>query len=268
MPLNDGDKPDKVLVGGDLPSGFRRRKRTMHMKKWVTKRGSIIYQVLSGRCNVFLITNGRKHLLVDTGRVNKRETLFKELEKLAVSDYSLTGLILTHTHFDHAENAASVKEKYKMPIIIHRAEGEYLAKGENPEICGTLLITKLALEIFGSRLLPGFKYQPAMFDYLVDNNYGLRNFGFNGFIMHTPGHSAGSTSIIIDDEIALVGDAMFGVFAGSVFPPFANDPAMITHSWKKLLDTGCSIFLPSHGTGNSRELLQKQYDKYKNRYHK
>jgi hypothetical protein len=65
------------------------------------------------------------------------------------------------------------------------------------------------------------------------------------------------------NEIALVGDAMFGVFKGSVFPPFADDVNQMVASWKLLLATKCNTFLPSHGSTCSRDLLQKNYDRKK-----
>ncbi len=64
-------------------------------------------------------------------------------------------------------------------------------------------------------------------------------------------------SLIVDDEIAIVGDAMFGIFPGSIFPPFGDDKLQITQSWKLLLETGCRLFLPAHGTANSREQVEK-----------
>lgn len=76
-------------------------------------------------------------------------------------------------------------------------------------------------------------------------------------------HEEGSISVIIDNEIAIVGDTMFGVLFGSVFSPFADNVQSIIKSWKRLLDTNCKWFLPSHGTGNSRVLLQSQYHKSK-----
>ena len=74
-------------------------------------------------------------------------------------------------------------------------------------------------------------------------------------IMHTPGHTSGSVSVIIDDEIALVGDTMFGIFRSSVFPPFADNIPELIRSWKSLLETECSLFLPSHGREKTREEL-------------
>jgi hydroxyacylglutathione hydrolase len=69
-------------------------------------------------------------------------------------------------------------------------------------------------------------------------------------------------SVVIDDEVAIVGDTMFGVFKWSVFPPYAEDILQMIHSWGRLLDTNCSVFIPSHGTENKRSLVQREYTKW------
>jgi hydroxyacylglutathione hydrolase len=79
--------------------------------------------------------------------------------------------------------------------------------------------------------------------------------------MNTPGHTTGSMSVIVDDEVALVGDTMFGVFKRSVFPPFADDVSEMIKSWGKLLNSNCKFFLPSHGREKSREQLMTVYNK-------
>jgi glyoxylase-like metal-dependent hydrolase (beta-lactamase superfamily II) len=96
---------------------------------------------------------------------------------------------------------------------------------------------------------------------LIDTKFDLNNFGFNAYIMHTPGHTTGSVSVIIDDEVAIVGGCMFGVFKWSVFPPYAMDVKQMIFSCGKLLETNCSIFIPAHGSANSRSLVQKDYNK-------
>jgi hypothetical protein len=45
----------------------------------------------------------------------------------------------------------------------------------------------------------------------------------------------------------------------NVFPPFANDVKQIIESWGKLLETNCSIYIPSHGTADDRLLVQNDY---------
>ena len=68
-------------------------------------------------------------------------------------------------------------------------------------------------------------------------------------------------SVIIDNEIALVGDTMFGVFKGFVFLPYAEDVKKVIHSCGILFETGCTLFIPSHGSAKSRILVQKDYNK-------
>jgi hydroxyacylglutathione hydrolase len=115
-------------------------------------------------------------------------------------------------------------------------------------------------------LQPLFVYPGVQPDILVKDSFGLNTFGFNAFVRHTPGHSSGSISVIIDNQIAIVGDAMFGVFKNSVFPPFADDIKQMVLSWGELLETGCTSFLPGHGTEKDRSILHRQFEKYKARY--
>jgi len=230
------------------------------MRTWNTPGGYTVTRILSGRSNVFLLANGEKNILIDTSPKYKWKELEKRLKQLEVDiiDY----LILTHTHYDHAENSKKIKEKYNAQVIVHKNEALCLTSGENILPNGTNAITKLIIRLFAKQFLTKFRYEPCQYDYLVDSVLDLSNFGFNAFIMHTPGHTPGSMSIIIDDNVAIVGDTMFGVFQWSVFPPYANNIIQMIESWGKLLKTNCLVFIPAHGSANSRSLVQKEYNKW------
>jgi glyoxylase-like metal-dependent hydrolase (beta-lactamase superfamily II) len=229
------------------------------MKQWTAK-NCTIYQILEGRSNSFLIKQDNNYILVDTGRKKSWKELSGKLEEL-LGENELSYLILTHTHFDHAENAAKLKNKYKCKIICHESESDNLKHGSNTLPHGTNPLTRLGVNLLGKRLQQHYKYTPADPDILVDKKLNLINYGFNAYIIHTPGHSKGSISIIVDDEIAIAGDTIFGVFKNSAYPPFADDPETMIKSWKKLLKNNCKLFLPGHGKPVSRELLEKQYEK-------
>ncbi|MCI0523244.1 MAG: hypothetical protein L0Y37_06275, partial [Bacteroidales bacterium] len=81
------------------------------------------------------------------------------------------------------------------------------------------------------------------------------------FVMHTPGHCAGESAVIIDGEVAIVGDSLINIPTVKIFPPFADDVKELLRSWEKLLATGCHTFLPGHGGHISREVLQHEYEK-------
>ncbi|MGB9979296.1 MBL fold metallo-hydrolase [Methanobacterium sp.] len=231
------------------------------MKTWTTQ-NSTIYQILEGRSNSFLINSQNNYILIDTGRKNSWKDLNNKVEEILVKD-KLSGLILTHTHFDHAENAAKIKEKYGSTILTHKNESDYLKQGNSPLPKGTNLATGFMVNAFGKHVQSRYSYEPADPDIFVDEEYNLHNFGFNACVIHTPGHSKGSMSVIIDSEIAIVGDAMFGVFGNSVYPPFADDPETMVKSWNKLINTNCNLFLPGHGKEINRKLLKNQYEKHK-----
>lgn len=226
------------------------------MKAWITKSGYRIVQVVSGRSNVFLLTNGEKNVLIDTSTKYVWRLLVWRLNKMNIShiDY----LILTHTHRDHAGNSYRIREKYKALVIVHQSEASFLTSGNNIVPKGTNRFSNLLMN-FIKNMAPLFQYRPCAYDLLVDKTFELKDYGFNAYIMHTPGHTKGSMSVIVDNEIAIVGDCMFGVFKGSVFPPFATDVGQMMESWGRLLETGCSVFLPSHGSANSRSLVEKDY---------
>ena len=44
---------------------------------------------------------------------------------------------------------------------------------------------------------------------------------------------------------------------------FADDVKLMIDSWGKLLDTGCFLFLPSHGSANKRCLVEREFYKRK-----
>lgn len=102
----------------------------------------------------------------------------------------------------------------------------------------------------------------------VDNTTGdedksLGEFGINGKIVFTPGHSSGSISVILDTGDAFVGDmAMNGLpmTIGANLPIFAENTSVLINSWRKLADMGLKRIYPAHGKPFSIENLLKKID--------
>jgi glyoxylase-like metal-dependent hydrolase (beta-lactamase superfamily II) len=229
------------------------------MKTWTTRSGYKIFRVLSGHSNVFLLSNGEKRILIDTSPGYRWKKLNKRLKVLQID--RLDYLILTHTHYDHAGNSLRMKNQYHAKVIVHKSEAAFLLSGKNSLFYGTNAYTYLLVKLLFRPFVNRVFYKPCPYDILVDSTYDMKTMGFNAYILHTPGHSEGSLSVIVDNEIAMVGDCMFGIFRRTVFPPFAIDPWQMVDSWGKLLDTGCILFLPSHGNENTREMVQQDFNR-------
>lgn len=232
------------------------------MKTWVTSNGSVVYRVLKGRCNSFLISSGNLILLVDTGKTSAYKKLMRNINTLNLSPDFEKVLLLTHTHFDHCQNAASLSSMHGFKIWVSKAESTFIKNGYTPIPRGTNPLTKILVAI-GKRFFKStLSYKPFEADLTINNDLALTKYAANIKIIETPGHSAGSISIIVDDEIALVGDALFGIFPKSTYPPFADDTNIMIKSWRKLLQTSCTLFMPAHGKPVTRQLLQKEFERY------
>lgn len=232
------------------------------MKNWKTKTGYTIFEVSGGRSNSYLICTDGGNLLVDTGKKSSFNRFERNISALNLGRKTIDFLILTHSHYDHCQNANSIKQKYNCKIIMSEKEAGFATLGFTPIPRGTTYLTNL-ISLTGKKLSQRwFKYTPFIPDILVKDVLDLDNFGFGIRLLRTNGHSIGSVSVLIDNEIAIVGDEMLGVFRKSIFPPFADDIPEMINSWGELLKTGCSVFLPGHGNVISRALLQNEFDRF------
>ncbi len=232
------------------------------LKKWTTTHNLEILKVLKGRSNVYFVWNGAKGLLVDTGKNSSWKKLNKNLLRLNEEGKSIDFLALTHTHYDHCQNAASIQAQENCKILVSKKEAEFYRNGFTPLPSGTFGFSRIIVGL-GKRLnTKHFSYKAFVPDILIENELELQEFGRLIRIISTPGHTEGSLSILVDKEIAIVGDTLIGTFKNSVFPPFANDVPEMIKSWEKLLKTGYRLFLPGHGGEISWELLKKEWQKY------
>ncbi len=234
-------------------------KKNENMKMWKTKKGNTIIQVIDKRSNSYLITMEDMQVLVDTGRTSSFSKLIKNLNILSDEKTPLKHLFLTHSHYDHCQNAAKLKDKYQCEIWLSEHEEDFGKSGFTPLPNGTFLLSKWISSL--GQKLPNkiFSYSEFSTDVLIRKEDKIETNGLK--VILSPGHTKGSISLIVDEEIAIVGDAMFGIFRNSIMPPFADDQKAMLQSWGKLLDSKAQIFLPGHGKEIKRSLLQKEYNK-------
>lgn len=227
------------------------------MKSWTTQQGNTITRILAGAGNAYFIRTEQFLMMVDTGTSSSFKRLKKNLGSVMGDHEKLDVLVLTHSHYDHCQNVARIKEAYQCKIVMGAEEASYATEGYTPLPRGTFLVTRW-LTALGNRIGPArFGYEAFIPDLLIRGGQPVDGKTPGIHAIKTKGHTRGSISLIIDQEVAIVGDAMFGIFRNSIYPPFADDKEAMVSSWNKLLQTGCRIYLPGHGRPIRRALLRK-----------
>jgi glyoxylase-like metal-dependent hydrolase (beta-lactamase superfamily II) len=231
------------------------------MRQWTTENGLLVHRLVGPGCNVYLVSGPSGCIMVDSSYGFTGKKLLQRVE-LACAEKQLKALVLTHTHFDHAGNAALIKEHFKLPIVVHEEEAGYLKKGISPLPRGTQFYNKAVMNMVRRVHIPFQHFKAVRGDILINDRYDFSEYGLNAYALPTPGHTKGSLSVVVDNTIALVGDTLVGYVLGHNYPAFADGPDQFVASWAALLDTGCTTFLPTHGGAIKREALQVLLDKH------
>lgn len=231
------------------------------MKFWKISEKCTVYQLVSGRSNAYAIDLPDSLILVDSSEKVLYNKMLAAIENIKGSK-KVTHLILTHSHYDHCFNASVLQEKYGVTIVAGEAEVSMLKEGFTPPPPGIAPLAKFIVNCFGNYLSELFRYKPVLVDVSIMQEIVLHEKSAEIRILPTPGHSKGSISVIVDKKIAIVGDAIFGVFRKTVFPPFGEDENEMILSIKRLYETGCDIFLPGHGRVVTKEKVKRELKKF------
>ncbi len=187
---------------------------------------SEVHRIKCGNVNCYIIENGTNAILVDTG---KKEYINQVLK--ACKPYSIKLLILTHAHFDHAENAAQISEALSIPIAMSEKDCDLIESNNNQELYSETFLGKIVLSAslkdFSAR--PMREFQP---DILLKDNDSLSDYGINASIVSLPGHTNGSIGIDVDNKHLIVGDALMNMFYPTVSMLFHNKSEMLESARK------------------------------------
>jgi glyoxylase-like metal-dependent hydrolase (beta-lactamase superfamily II) len=144
-------------------------------------------------------------VLVDAGSIHQETQIMGATQRLGRDDLHL--IFITHAHLDHYGSAAALRELTGAPIAVHRLDGEPMTEGESP-IGSAHKWQGQALQIVMGTLGPMLRPRPTRPDVLLEDGDDLRPFGLNATVVHTPGHTFGSATLLLEGQVAFVGDLL------------------------------------------------------------
>lgn len=213
-----------------------------------------VIPVRLGKTTAYIVEGAGGCVLIDTGPTATAASILSALSRSRCEN--LEAVVMTHTHYDHTRALASLCSHVDVDVLVQREEAESLRAGFTPLPRGTSFLPKIIAVIgatFNANLTRYIGVEPTV---VVDEALDLHGYGVGGSVIHTPGHTAGSMSVILESGEAFVGDTLFHILPGSVYPPFADRPDMLLESWRALLATDAHTFYPAHGGPIRREQFE------------
>ena len=174
--------------------------------------------------NYWVVSAGASRLLIDIGWPGTLGTMKANLKRMDVSLSEIRYALATHYHIDHAGLAEELKRE-GVPLLVIDVQVD-------------------AIPLMKTWTKPGDNYVDITANGNVtiscdQSREFLSQMGIVGEILHTPGHSDDSVSLLLDDG---------SVFTGDLTPEAqAFDNPVALASWRLLRERGATRIYPAHG---------------------
>ena len=214
-------------------------------------------------CYLLQCTGG--YLLIDTSYQKYFTKFKKKITKLGIHLSQIRYLLLTHHHDDHTGFAAELVKESGCRVIAHQHSLAPLSQGISEDtmqpVNRRVRFVFSIFELFHSQ----FTFPPLILgenDIILtgDDAHLLNSIGIDGVILHTPGHSRDSISVVLSNGDAFVGDVAMNFlrFTGIRHRPiYIEDIQEVYQSWHSLIEHGAKVIYPSHGRPfNARKLVR------------
>ncbi len=210
-----------------------------------------------GMVNAFLLKAKDGFVLIDTGLPYMWENLDSQLAAAGCLPWKLKLIVITHGDWDHTGNVSKLREKYNVKAAMHAGDvaqvenGVMLKRQIKPFIYWVMFNFRMLMRKFQKNKMSYPRFKP---DILLSDGQSLAEYGVSAKVIHTPGHTPGSLSVLTDDGDLFCGD----MFTNRTKPAEANiieNSAQLKSSLEKLRTMKIRTIYPGHGKPFLRESI-------------
>lgn len=174
----------------------------------------------------WIVSASRSRLLIDLGWPGTMGKMRANLRRMGVPLQEIKYALATHYHIDHAGLGEELKQA-GVPLLVINVQAP-------------------AIPLMKQWTKPHDNYMEITMDGNVVISPGqsrslLADIGISGEILHTPGHSDDSVSLLLDAGAVFTGDLPRPAFVGM------EDPEVVLASWRLLREHGATRVHPAHG---------------------
>ena len=206
---------------------------------------------------------GTHPVLVDTGVTGSSDHILAALAREGYVPRDLALIVLTHGHLDHTGCARELAERCDAPVAVHAGDVSHVRAGTSAPVTGRSTLGKLLANVtlrsdeLGAPHHAGF--EP---DVVLSGGESLDEWGIDATVLHTPGHTDGSISVLLESGEALVGDLLSRAFLRRGTPTrgmFAVDSDAMDTSIREILGHTPRLTYASHARPFSLESLKAAF---------
>ncbi len=210
-----------------------------------------VRRISLGHLNPWLIECGGRWIAVDAGRPRAVDRFLSAVEAAGCEAREIALIVVTHAHYDHVGAVAALKALSGAPVAAHRSEAEILRTGGFVLSDGLNALGRFRA-FMGRHVVPRsvFAFEPFEPDILVDEERRLDDLGFPSALVHTPGHSDGSISLLFDDGNLFAGDLAITQPLPGLWrhmPIYGTSIEAVKKTWRVMIDRGARHIYPGHG---------------------
>lgn len=208
-----------------------------------------------GMSNAYLVEDGDKLLVIDTGMPGHAQKIISYIESLGKDPRSIETIVLTHSDLDHSGSTATLKQLTGAKVAIHEADAPRLS-GEKPwrEAKGAAGLVMKVIGLF-------MKLRPVPPDIFLKEGDSLGPL----IVLETPGHTMGSISLYKPGIALFSGDALLANGKELLQKPSRMiDGERAKESIRRMATLEFGYLMPGHGApvkGNASEKLKNFVDR-------
>ncbi|MBI5034537.1 MAG: MBL fold metallo-hydrolase [Chloroflexi bacterium] len=204
-----------------------------------------IHTLFTGVANTHLMETEHGVVIIDAGIPHMTRRILSKIRVLGHSPKEVRLILITHGHIDHAGSAVALKRITGAPIAMHRDDIRLTTTPSLKIPPGRNRATNrigAIMRAFGF-VMPLETFSP---DISLDDGQSLDEFDFPARAWHTPGHTAGSMTIVTNDGEAFVGDSILNLLHVS-FPLFWENPTAAHESACRIQSLQPRVCYSGHG---------------------
>lgn len=178
-----------------------------------------------GNTKTFFVSSG-EGILIDTDWAGTLPAFFKEIKRNNIEVRDIGYVLITHYHPDHMGIAGELI-RLGVKLLVIDVQREFVHSSDD------------IIRRSGAEFVP-IDESSAVYISCEESREFLRGIGIDGEIIHTPGHSDDSVSLILDSGTAFVGD----------LPPIdvidGYDDVAVRESWDLILSYSPKVVYYGH----------------------